>query len=77
MGSPAISPHMKTLDAPFRAPTFGHPADHPDDRRVERMVKIGDMPVAAIDGQKVLYQIIGADAEKIDHGSHGVRHDNG
>jgi hypothetical protein len=40
---------------------------------MQRLVKMGHMPVAAIDGQRVLDQVIGPDAEKINLFSQDVR----
>ena len=47
-----------------------------NDGRLKGMKKVRHLPVSAVDGQRILNQIIGADTKKIDLVRNDIRHDN-
>ncbi len=71
-GSDAISPHSDT-GMRWRRGGAAHQPDQPQHRRMQRLVVIGHPIVGAIDGQRVLDQIVGADGEEVDIGGEQVR----
>src|SRR6516165_10652389 len=68
-GSPAISPQTLT-GMPQRR--LDRELDQPQHRRMERVVEMRHLLVAAVDRQRVLDQIIGADREEIGLGGERV-----
>ena len=63
-GSPAISP--QTLTGIARAQRrLDRELDQAQHRRVQRVVEIGDLLVAAVDRERVLDEVVGADGEEI------------
>jgi hypothetical protein len=44
--------------------------DHSQNCRIQGLVKVGDLFVSPVDGQRVLNQVIGTDAEKVDLPGH-------
>ena len=70
-GSPATSPQMLIG---MRARTAAALANWISrrTRRVERIVEVGDVLVAAVDGQRVHRQVVGADGEKVADMGQGI-----
>ena len=64
-GSDAISPQSDTGN-PLPRRRAAHHLDHPQNRRMQRLVQPRHALVGAIDGQAVLNQIVGADGEEVD-----------
>ena len=64
-GSDAISPHTDT-GMPWRTRAAADLTQQAQHRRVQRLVAIGHALVGAIDRQRVLDQIVGADGEEVD-----------
>ena len=64
IGSPAMSPHIATgLPSLFAA--LDGLLERPQDGRVQRVVEVADVLVLAVGGQRVLDEVVGADAEEV------------
>ena len=70
-GSPAMSPHIAT-GLPARSAPSTICLQRPQDRRVQRVVEVADVLVLAVGGQRVLDEVVGADAEEVALGGQQV-----
>ncbi len=63
-GWPAISPQRVT-GVPVRWQASQDHAEHPEDRRAQRLAEVRDLGIVAIGGHEVLDQVVGADRDEI------------
>ena len=74
--SPAISPHSVTLCR--RASLDGDDLrEQLEDGRMQRIVEIGQLIVVAVDRERVLDQIVGADRDEVELADHARQRDRG
>ena len=64
-GSAAISPQIESSQALPRA-ALDHPLQEPQHGGMGRLVEVGDVLVVAVDRERVLDEVVGADREEVD-----------